>query len=243
MYDLGSSSFQVLVCETGPGQTLRPALKRRSLLNLGLEVGSKGAIPPLRVKAAVAAVKRLRRALDDYKPDVVVALATAALRDATNGPEVVARLEKAIGTRIRTLDGEEEARLCFVGQRASVYVGDDPTLGIDLGGGSFELAIGNCFEIYATASATIGATRLKGELGTRELLTREDRKEVRERCPRGVRRDGPGFREVPKNCLPGRPERWDGARAGPPGGKQDAPGYRSLRLRSEPGGAQRSASR
>jgi exopolyphosphatase/guanosine-5'-triphosphate,3'-diphosphate pyrophosphatase len=181
VWDLGSSSFQVLVCEPGPHQSLSPVFKRRSLLNLGLDVGAKGMISPERVTASVGAAKRLRRALDTVSPDVVVALATAALRDAANGPEVVARLERVVGTPIRTLDGEQEARLCFAGQRAGVYVGDDPTLGIDLGGGSFELAIGNRFEIYSVASAPIGTTRLQGELGVGEVLNRDQRKEVRER--------------------------------------------------------------
>ena len=181
MWDLGSSSFQVLVCDIGPHQSLTPVLKRRSLLNLGLDVGIKGTISPERAIASVAAAKRLRRALGPVNPQVVVALATAALRDATNGPEVVARLEKAVGTPICTLDGKQEARLCFAGQRAGVYVGEGPTLGIDLGGGSFELAIGDRFEIYSVASAPIGATRLQGELGVGQVLSRDDRKEVRER--------------------------------------------------------------
>ena len=119
-------------------------------------------------------------------------------RDAANGPEVVACLEKVVGTSIRVLDGEEEARLCFVGQRAGVYVGDDPTLGIDLGGGSFELAVGNRFEIYSAASAPLGVTRLKGELGAGELLTREERKEVRERVREAFETMDLGFGKYPR---------------------------------------------
>jgi exopolyphosphatase/guanosine-5'-triphosphate,3'-diphosphate pyrophosphatase len=181
VWDLGSSSFQVLACKLGPSQTLLPVLKRRSLLNLGLEVGSTGMISPERVRASVTAAKRLRRAIDTVDPDIVVALATAALRDAANGPEVVGRLEKVIGTPIRVLEGEQEARLCFLGQRAGTYVGDEPTLSIDLGGGSFELVVGDRFDIYLAGSAPLGPTRLKGELGSGLVLGREDRKEVRER--------------------------------------------------------------
>ncbi len=115
-----------------------------------------------------------------------MALATAALRDAGNGAEVVARLEKAVGTPIRTLDGQQEARLCFAGQRAGVYLDKGPTLGIDLGGGSFEVAIGDRSEIYSAASAPVGATRLQGELGAGQVLSREDRKEVRERVREAI---------------------------------------------------------
>ena len=181
VWDLGSSSFQVLACKLGPSQTLVPVLKTRSLLNLGLEVGATGVISPERVRASVTAAKRLRRAIDTVDPDIVVALATAALRDAANGPEVVGRLEKVIGTPIRVLEGKQEARLCFLGQRAGTYVGDEPTLSVDLGGGSFELVVGDRFDIYEAGSAPLGPTRLKGELGTGPVLGREDRKEVRER--------------------------------------------------------------
>lgn len=197
VWDLGSSSFQVLVCGTGPSQGLKVVARRRALLNLGLDVGARGAVPTERVRAAVTAVKRLRRAVERLSPDFVVALATAALRDAANGQEVLARIEKAIGTPVRLLSGEEEARLCFVGQRAGAYIGEEPVLGLDLGGGSFELAIGNRFDIYAAASAPLGATRLKGELGVVDTLDRADRKEVRERVREAIAATALPFRRYP----------------------------------------------
>ena len=103
VWDLGSSSFQVLVCDAGPCGTLEPVMRRRALLNLGFAVGARGSIPPDRLAASIAAAGRLRRALDEVQPDVVVALATAAIRDASNGPEVVARLERVVGTPVRVL--------------------------------------------------------------------------------------------------------------------------------------------
>ncbi|HTZ07578.1 MAG TPA: hypothetical protein VMB72_00820, partial [Acidimicrobiales bacterium] len=142
VWDLGSSSFHLLVCEAGPGPTLTPVLHRRALLNLGLSVGARGAIPRDRLAAAVAAAKRLRSGLNESRAEVVVAVATAALRDAANSDEAVERLERVVGTKVRVLDGEEEARLCFVGQRAGVWAGAGPTLGMDLGGGSLEVAVG-----------------------------------------------------------------------------------------------------
>ena len=181
VWDLGSSSFQVLVCDAGPCGTLEPVLRRRALLNLGFAVGARGSIPPDRLAASVAAASRLRRALDDVQPDVVVALATAAIRDASNGPQVVARLERVVGSPVRVLDGEEEARLCFSGQRAGVWIGDGPVLGLDLGGGSFEIAVGTRKDILLAMSAPVGATRLQGELATGDPLSRGDRSAIAER--------------------------------------------------------------
>ena len=143
VWDLGSSSFHLLVCEAGPKDSLTPVLHRRALLNLGLSVGARGSIPRDRIAASVAAAKRLRAGLTESRAEVVVALATAALRDAANSAEVVERLERVVGTKVLVLDGEEEARLCFIGQRAGVWTGPDQTLGMDLGGGSLEAAVGD----------------------------------------------------------------------------------------------------
>jgi exopolyphosphatase/guanosine-5'-triphosphate,3'-diphosphate pyrophosphatase len=181
VWDLGSSSFQVLVCDAGPGGTLEPVMRRRALLNLGFAVGARGLIPPDRLAASIAAATRLRRALDDVQPDVVVALATAAIRDASNGPQVVARLEKVVGSPVRVLGGEEEARLCFGGQRAGVWIGDGPVLGLDLGGGSFEVAVGTAEDVMLAMSAPVGATRLQGELSTSDPLSGADRAAIRAR--------------------------------------------------------------
>jgi exopolyphosphatase/guanosine-5'-triphosphate,3'-diphosphate pyrophosphatase len=181
VWDLGSSSFQVLVCDADACGTLEPVMRRRALLNLGFSVGAKGSIPPDRVAASVAAASRLRRALDEVQPDVVVALATAAIRDASNGPEVVTRLERVLGTPVRVLDGAEEARLCFAGQRAGVWIGRAPVLGLDLGGGSFEVAVGDAGHVMLALSAPVGATRLQGELATGDPLTAADRSAIEAR--------------------------------------------------------------
>lgn len=181
VWDLGSSSFHLLVCEAGPGATLTPVLHRRALLNLGLSVGAGGAIPRDRLAAAVSAAKRLRGGLSEGRADVVVALATAALRDAANSAEAVERLERVVGSTVRVLDGEEEARLCFVGQRAGVWTGPGPTLGMDLGGGSLEVAVGADGRIPVATSAAIGPARLRGELGTGDPMTPGERRILQER--------------------------------------------------------------
>jgi len=173
VWDLGSSSFHLLVCEA-TDHFLNPVAHRRALLNLGLNVGARGNIPRERVTASVAAAKRLRSGLNEAHADLVVALGTAALRDARNGREVVERLQRVVGTPIRVLDGEEEARLCFLGQRAGVWIGNHTTLGLDLGGGSLEAAVGDARHVMVATSAALGPARLRGELGTGDVLSDAD---------------------------------------------------------------------
>ncbi len=186
VWDLGSSSFHLLVCEVGPGASLTPVLHRRALLNLGLNVGARGSIPPDRVTASVAAAKRLRAGLAESRAEIVVAVATAALRDASNSAEVVERLERVVGTRVQVLGGAEEARLCFLGQRAGVWTGPEQTLGMDLGGGSLEAAVGNSRDVAVATSAAVGPARLRGELGTSDPLSGEDQTALRDRTARAM---------------------------------------------------------
>jgi exopolyphosphatase/guanosine-5'-triphosphate,3'-diphosphate pyrophosphatase len=174
------------VSEVGPNNSLEPVLHRRALLNLGLSVGSTGAIPRDRVAAAVAAAKRLRAGQAESRAEIVVALATAAVRDAANSNEIVERLERVVGTTVRVLEGEEEARLCFIGQCAGVWTGPGHTLGMDLGGGSLEAAVGDGHDVVLTTSAAVGPARLRGELGEGDPLSPAAVAEVRARTSHAV---------------------------------------------------------
>ena len=178
VFDLGSSSFHLMVVDAFRDGRLVPVLRRRSFLHLGTEVAKTGEVPRERSTAAVAAVRRLQEAADKAGADVTVALATAALRDATNGARVLARLERELGTSITLVSGDEEARLCFIGQRAGVWVGADPVLGFDLGGGSLEAAVGTADSVLAVTSVALGTARIQGEFSTGDVLSVEERRAI-----------------------------------------------------------------
>jgi exopolyphosphatase / guanosine-5'-triphosphate,3'-diphosphate pyrophosphatase len=188
VFDLGSSSFHLLVCEVDEGgRSLSHVLRRRAVLQLGASLGTGGTIPKERAAAAVAAAKRLRSQLDASGPAAkVVAVGTAALREASNGPDVVKRIERAIGMPVRVLEGAEEARLCLVGQKASVWTGKGPVLGLDLGGGSLEVAMTNGEGLDLAASLPVGAARLRAALGSPDPMKEAQRLEARERTSKIV---------------------------------------------------------
>ncbi|HXW38340.1 MAG TPA: hypothetical protein VEJ44_01495 [Acidimicrobiales bacterium] len=179
VFDLGSSSFHLMVVDATRDGALFPVLRRRSFLHLGTEVARSGSVPADRAASALRAVRRLQAAAEEAEVDVVVALATAALRDAANGELLIQRIERIIDARVTLLSGDEEARLCFLGQRAGVWVGKDPVLGLDLGGGSLEAGVGSVDEVLAVSSVPLGTARLRGELGTADRLTPADRLSIR----------------------------------------------------------------
>ncbi len=175
VFDLGSSSFHLMVVDASRDGRLELVLRRRSFLHLGTEVARTGGVPPDRAQAALRTLRRLHAAAEEAGADVVVALATAALRDADNGDRVLARMTQVLDTPVTLLTGEEEARLCFLGQRAGVWVGEEPVLGLDLGGGSLEAGIGTVDSVEDVASVALGTARLRGELGTGDRLGGSDR--------------------------------------------------------------------
>lgn len=174
--DLGSNSFHVLVADLD-GRTLVPVLREREMLHLGRAVARHGEVPADDRDRAVdtaAHLAELARRAGVAEP---IAVATAALRDAANGREVIRALSQAAGVDVRVLDGDEEARLGYLGARASVAVDDEPVGVLDLGGGSMELSVGDRTGVSWSASARIGASRLSAHVAD-DPLTRDDVKAI-----------------------------------------------------------------
>ena len=169
--DLGSSSFHLLVADAEPGGTIHRVGRERVMLRLGALISDEGKIPRAAADTAVETVEQMSEDAREAGAGRVIAVATAALRDASNGREVVQRLSEALGERVRMLSGEEEARLIFraIGQRLAL--GDERALGIDLGGGSLEIAAGARGDVRWERSLPIGSVRLHQELGRDDPLT------------------------------------------------------------------------
>lgn len=170
--DLGSNSFHVLVADLD-GATLVPVEREREMLHLGQVVARHGGVPEpevVRAESTVAHLSALARRSGTVEH---LAVATSALRDADNGPDVLDRLSTAAGAPVRTLTGEEEARLAYLGVRAGVAVGAQPLLVLDLGGGSLELAVGSDGAVGWSTSIPLGVSRLSHLVTTDPLRTRE----------------------------------------------------------------------
>lgn len=158
--DLGSNSFHILVAEAGSDGAITPILREREMLHLGALVARHGHIPAGDADRAVATVAHFSELARRTGADPVMPIATAALREATNAAEVVARLSEAAGEQVRVVDGETEARLSYRGVRASVVPSTEPVLVMDLGGGSLEFAIGHGDEVEWGVSLPLGVGRI-----------------------------------------------------------------------------------
>lgn len=136
--DIGSNSVRLVVYDR---LTRAPIslFNEKSLCAIGRNMVTTGMLDEEGSDAAVAALARFREVSAAVGVSRIEAVATAAVRDARNGNEFVARARDALGVPVKILTGEEEARLAGEGVLAAIPEAD----GIvgDLGGGSLELAI------------------------------------------------------------------------------------------------------
>lgn len=176
--DLGSNSFHLLVAEAHADGSFSVLAREKEMLRLGDEVARTGSLSPAKIAESVATVARFAAVADAYSVREVVALGTAALREATNGAELVERLEEETGVRVVVVDGVREAELVFLAVRASVALDPSPVLAADLGGGSLELAVGDAAGAWLATSLPIGVGRLTVECVRHDPPAPADRRRV-----------------------------------------------------------------
>jgi exopolyphosphatase/guanosine-5'-triphosphate,3'-diphosphate pyrophosphatase len=134
--DIGSNSVRLVVYEQ-MARSLISVFNEKTLCGLGREVQSTGLLAPDAVEKALTSLKRFHALCKIQKVGRVYAIATAACRDASNGPDFIARAERICGAKIEILSGPREARLSALGVVSGVHR-PDGIVG-DLGGGSLEL--------------------------------------------------------------------------------------------------------
>jgi exopolyphosphatase/guanosine-5'-triphosphate,3'-diphosphate pyrophosphatase len=134
--DIGSNSVRLVVYET-MARSLVTIFNEKALCGLGREVQSTGLLAPDAVAKALTALRRFRALCRIQKVGRVYAIATAACRDAANGPDFIAKAERICGAKIQILSGPREAKLSALGVISGVH-NPDGIVG-DLGGGSLEL--------------------------------------------------------------------------------------------------------
>jgi exopolyphosphatase / guanosine-5'-triphosphate,3'-diphosphate pyrophosphatase len=134
--DIGSNSVRLVVYE-GLTRAPTPLFNEKVLAGLGRQVQTTGLLAEDAIETALAALRRFRALCDTLRVERVFAIATAACRDAENGPEFIKKAERICRTRIDVLSGKREAQLTALGVISGVH-NPDGIVG-DLGGGSLEL--------------------------------------------------------------------------------------------------------
>lgn len=141
--DLGTNSTRLLVADLAPDGQLTELERLSEVTRLGQDVDASGSLADEAMERVHDCLERYREAAERHGAERLVAVATSAVRDSANGPDFQADVRERSGFDVRTIGGDEEARLTFLGATARSAAGGGPVLVIDIGGGSTEYVTGS----------------------------------------------------------------------------------------------------
>jgi exopolyphosphatase/guanosine-5'-triphosphate,3'-diphosphate pyrophosphatase len=184
--DIGSNACRLLVTEVIAKPGVKPQFNKLNLvrvpLRLGFDVFETGIIPTAKVDMMFHAMQAYASLMRAYQVDRHIAVATSAMRDASNTNEIVSKIFKETGINIQIISGDFEASLIYESHIAESLDNGSNYLYIDVGGGSTELTLFMNGELAFKHSFNIGTIRLlKGQVSEVEweLMKEKIRKDVR----------------------------------------------------------------
>ena len=191
--DIGTNSTRLLVAEP-EGDSLRELARESIVTRLGEGVDATGRLGDEPQARVFRVLDGFRETMDAHDADVRTVVMTSAVRDAANGAEFADAVRERYGLTGRTLSGDEEARLSFLGATSS-RAGAGALLVIDIGGGSTEMVEGERGEVDFHVSTQVGVVRhterfLHGDPpapGELEALARAARETIDASVPAAVR--------------------------------------------------------
>lgn len=190
--DVGSYSIRQIIADVAPDGAIRVVDEMKASPRLGAGLRETGRLSEQGMAAAIEALVRMALLDRQMGAARTEAVATSAVRDATNAGEFLTAVHEATGLRLRILDGDEEARLSYRSALAHFDLGAGRAVVMDIGGGSLELALSADGLLDGLLSFPFGAIRLTEQFlasgpGRRGLgeLRRFVRKGLRSRLSRG----------------------------------------------------------
>lgn len=174
--DIGSNAVRLLIKRYDPeaddkSEALRKLLLLRVPLRLGFDVFSKGKVSSKRGENLVRLMKAYRQLMKIYEVDRLRACATSAMRDASNGPELIKEIDRETGIEIEIIPGEEEAAIVYSNHLERRGDNRGCFLYVDVGGGSTELNFMSDGRLVESGSFNIGTVRLlAGKVSDKEWV-------------------------------------------------------------------------
>lgn len=158
--DLGTNTFNLLIAEVIGQGKFNKIHSDRIAVKLGEGTINQGFISPEPFKRGINALITYKQKIDELGVTTIKAFATSAIRSASNGGDFIIEAAKQAGVKVETIDGDREAELIFLGVCAGADLSNEPTVIMDIGGGSTEFIITKNKQIVWKKSYPLGASRL-----------------------------------------------------------------------------------
>jgi exopolyphosphatase/guanosine-5'-triphosphate,3'-diphosphate pyrophosphatase len=175
--DIGTNSVHMIVVRVRPDFSFEVIDREKEMVRLGAGGLDGRKMTREAMTAALQALSKFERLARSHQVDEILAAATSATREAENGGELLAEIERQTGIRPRIIKGTEEARLIHL---AAVYGVETPkpAVVIDIGGGSVEVTLGAGDQVRYARSFKLGVIRLTERFVTSDPLSRRDERKM-----------------------------------------------------------------
>jgi exopolyphosphatase/guanosine-5'-triphosphate,3'-diphosphate pyrophosphatase len=176
--DIGSNAVRLLftnVIEDEKKTTFRKSSLIRMPIRLGEDSFNSGIIPEKKIAKLVQTMLAFRYLMEVQDVVAYRACATSAMREASNGEEVVKRIKKESGIQVEIIEGKEEAEIIYSNQIVEMINDSNPYLYVDVGGGSTEISLFAEKKRIATQSFDVGTIRiLNNKVGKKDFAVMKD---------------------------------------------------------------------
>lgn len=175
--DIGTNSVHMIVVRIRPDLSFEVIDREKEMVRLGAGGLDGKKLTHEAMTAALQALSKFERLARSHQVDEILAAATSATREAENGGEFLATIERQTGIKPRIITGTEEARLIHL---AAVYGVDSTgnTVVIDIGGGSVEITLGSRQAVKFARSFKIGVIRLTERFVTSDPIAGRDERRM-----------------------------------------------------------------
>ena len=172
--DLGTNTFHLLITELLESIVPGNIYKETIPVKLGEGGINQGFIKEEAYIRGIRAMEKFAELIHLHQVTEVKAMATAALRSASNGEEFIAEVKDKTGIEIEIIEGDKEAILIYKGVREAVKMGKITHLIMDIGGGSVEFILCNAEEVFWKKSYPLGAAKLMEQFHHSDPISQDD---------------------------------------------------------------------
>jgi len=170
--DLGTNTFNLLIADVS-AEEIEVVHSEKDGVALGMGGLNDGVLRKEAILRALKTLSHFNKMCEVHYVDEIRAFGTSAIRSAINGKDFVQLVAKETGIEVKIISGEDEARLIYEGVKWS-YIFEEPTMIMDVGGGSSEFIFANKDEIIDLVSLNIGVSRIFQELELSDPFTNDD---------------------------------------------------------------------
>ncbi|QOI99201.1 MAG: Ppx/GppA family phosphatase [Phycisphaeraceae bacterium] len=184
--DVGSNAVRLLVADVSPGGRLTTIAQDRRPTQLARDLATTHRLDPAAIAPTLDALRDFLATARRARAGRIRAVATSAVRDASDGPDFVDLVQKRLGLDLRVISGDHEAALAFASAATKLRRTEQPVALIDIGGGSAQLVLAIRETPVFTRSLPLGAVRLADAFSSVPALRRHIREAL-----------GPALKDLP----------------------------------------------